>query len=179
MSGMTRTGHGIGQITPDRATPGRAKLLAMPASGAQRFRTVLEASGKTATGIEVPPAVVEALGSGKKPKVTVTLNGAHAYRSTVAVMGGRFLLPVSAEHRTAAGLTAGDDVDVELVLDDAPREVEVPADLADALAAAPAAQAAFEALSYSGRRRLVLAVEAAKAADTRQRRIAKTVADLA
>lgn len=144
-----------------------------------RFRTTLLQGGKTATGIEVPPEVVEALGAGKRPAVTVTINGGHAYRSTVAVMGGKYLLPVSAENRAAAGLTAGDEVDVELVLDEAPREVEVPDDLTAALAAEPAARAFFDGLSYSNRRRLVLAIEGAKAEETRRRRIAKTVENLA
>jgi len=143
------------------------------------FRTTLLTNGKTATGIEVPPEVVEALGAGKRPAVTVTINGGHSYRSTVAVMGGKYLLPVSAENRTAAGLTAGDEIDVELVLDEAPREVEVPDDLTAALDAEPAARAFFDGLSYSNRRRLVLAIEGAKAEETRRRRIAKTVENLA
>lgn len=144
-----------------------------------RFRTTLESNGKTATGLEVPPEVVDALASGKKPAVTVTLNGGYSYRSTVAVMGGRYLLPVSGDHRTAAGLAAGDVLDVELVLDTAPREVAVPDDLAQAIATDAAAQGYFDGLSYSNRRRLVLAVEGAKADDTRRRRIAKTVEQLA
>ena len=137
------------------------------------FRTTLELGGKTATGIAVPDEVVEALGSGRRPAVTVTLNGAYTYRSTVAVMGGRYLLPVAAEHREAAGLAAGDELDVELALDTAPREVTVPPDLAEALAADPAARAAFERLSYSHKRQHVLAIEGAKAAETRARRVAK------
>ena len=142
-----------------------------------RISATLEQHGKTATGVEVPAAVVEELGAGRKPPVVVTING-YQYRSSIAVMGGRFLLPVSAEVRAGAGVAAGDVLEIELALDDAPREVEVPADLAEALAADAEARAAFDALSYSNRRRLVLAVEAAKAPETRQRRIAKTVADL-
>ncbi|MEP6979336.1 MAG: YdeI/OmpD-associated family protein [Nakamurella sp.] len=114
--------------------------------------------------------MVQSLGATKKPPVVVTLNG-FVYRSTVAVMGGRYLIPVSAEIREGAGVTAGDEVDVELALDTEPRRVEVPADLADALAAAPALQDAFEKLSYSHQRRHVLAVEGAKAPETRQRRV--------
>src|SRR4051794_37198482 len=96
------------------------------------FRTTLELHGKTATGIQVPDAVVAALGSGRKPAVTVTVNG-YSYRTTVAVMGGKNMTPVSAEHRQAAGLTAGDEVEVALVLDTEPRTVDVPAELAAAL----------------------------------------------
>ena len=142
-----------------------------------RFRTTVELGGKTATGFEVPPEVVEALGSGKRPAVTVTVNG-HTYRSTVAPMGGRYLLPLSAENRTAAGVAAGDEVDVDVELDTAPRVVEVPGDLRAALDADPAAKAAFERLSYSHQRQHVLAVEGAKAAETRARRIAKSLAML-
>ncbi|HEV7727162.1 MAG TPA: YdeI/OmpD-associated family protein [Modestobacter sp.] len=142
-----------------------------------RFSTTVELGGKTATGMAVPAEVVEALGAGRKPAVRVTVGG-HTYRSTVATMGGRFLLPLSAENRTAAGVAAGDAVEVDVELDDAPREVEVPTDLAAALDAAPEARRRFDALSYSGRRRHVLAVEGAKAEATRARRVAGVVAGL-
>jgi len=141
------------------------------------FTAVLELARTTATGIEVPPEVVTALGGSRRPAVTVTLRG-HRYRSTVATMGGRFLVPVSAEVRAAAGVAAGDVLEVTLELDDAPRAVEVPADLAGVLAGDPAAQAAFAALSYSLQRRHVLAVEGARTAATRERRVAKVLAEL-
>ncbi|WP_214405859.1 YdeI/OmpD-associated family protein [Pseudonocardia lacus] len=140
-----------------------------------RFRTTVELGGKTATGIEVPDDVVAELGSKRAP-VRVTING-YTYRSTVAVMGGRYLLPVSAEVRTGAGVAAGDEIEVALEPDTQPRVVEVPADLAAALAEVPAAREAFAALSYSNQRRHVLSVEGAKAAETRARRIAKVVAE--
>jgi bifunctional DNA-binding transcriptional regulator/antitoxin component of YhaV-PrlF toxin-antitoxin module len=143
-----------------------------------RFSTTVELGGKTATGMEVPPEVVEALGAGRRPAVRVTVGG-HTYRSTIATMGGRFLLPLSAENRSAAGVAAGDPVEVDVELDDAPRVVEVPADLAEALDAEPAARRRFDALPYSHQRRYVLAVEGAKAEATRQRRVATTVATLA
>jgi hypothetical protein len=139
-----------------------------------RFRAVIELAGKTATGFEVPADVVAALGSSKRPAVRVTI-GSYTYRSTIAPMGGRFLLPLSAEHRTAAGLVAGDEVDVVVELDEEPRELVVPDDLAAALKRNPAARKAFDALSYSNRRRHVLSVEGAKTAETRQRRIEKVV----
>jgi Domain of unknown function (DUF1905)/Bacteriocin-protection, YdeI or OmpD-Associated len=139
-----------------------------------KFSATVELGGKTATGIEVPDDVVAGLGSHKRPAVRVTI-GEYTYRSTVARMGGRFLLPVSAEVRKAAGVAAGDEVDVELVLDDAPREVPVPDDLAAALDAVPGARARFDALSYTARKEHVRAVEEAKAAATRERRIAKAV----
>jgi hypothetical protein len=142
-----------------------------------RFTATLEQHGRTATGMEVPDEVVAALGSGKRPAVTVTVNG-HTWRSTVAVMGGRNLLGVSAENRAAAGVSAGDLLEVDVELDTEKREVEVPADLAAALATNAAARAAFEALSYSNRSRYVLAVNGAKAEETRARRIAKTIEEL-
>jgi bifunctional DNA-binding transcriptional regulator/antitoxin component of YhaV-PrlF toxin-antitoxin module len=139
-----------------------------------KFSATVELGGKTATGIEVPDDVVAGLGSHNRPAVRVTI-GEYTYRSTVARMGGRFLLPVSAEVRKAAGVAAGDEVDVELVLDDAPREVLVPDDLAAALDAVPGARARFDALSYTARKEHVRAVEEEKAAATRERRIAKAV----
>ena len=142
-----------------------------------RFRTTIDLNGTTATGMRIPPEIVEALGSGKRPPVRVTING-YTYRSTVAVMGGESLIGVSAANRAGAGVAAGDEVDVDLELDTAPREVEVPADLAKALKATPAAKKAFDALSYSNKRRYVLAIDAAKTAETRVRRIAKTVTEL-
>src|SRR5688500_4277115 len=142
-----------------------------------RFRTTIELGGKTATGFQVPAEVVAALGAGKKPPVTVTIGG-HSYRSTVAVYGGLYYLPLSAENRAGAGVAAGDEVDVDVELDTAPRQVVVPADLASARDAAPAARRAFDALSYSLRRRHVLAVEQAKTEQTRARRIAKVVVEL-
>ncbi len=104
----------------------------------------------------------------------VTIGG-HSYRSTVAVMGGRFMLPLSAENRSAAGVAAGDDVDVELELDTEPREVVVPPDLAAALEADGTAGQAFQRLSYSHRLRHVLAIEEAKTPETRQRRVTKAL----
>ena len=139
-----------------------------------RFRTTIQQSGKTATGIQVPEQVVEALGAGKRPAVKVTING-YTYRSTVAVLGGRYMVGVSAEHRAGAGVAGGDEVDVGIELDSAQREVRVPADLAAALDAEPAARRTFEDLSYSNKSWHVLQVEGAKTEETRQRRIARSV----
>ena len=142
-----------------------------------RFRATLELGGKTATGIEVPAEVVAALGSSKRPAVRVGING-HNYASTIAVMGGRYLLPVSAENRSAAGIAAGDEIDIEVVLDDQPRVVVVPADLAAAIDGSPEAGRRFAALSFSHQRAHVMAVEAAKAPATRERRVAKVIESL-
>jgi hypothetical protein len=137
---------------------------------AMKFHTTILKSGGNTTGIVVPDEVVEALGAGKRPKVRATIKG-YAWRTSIASMGGRFMVGVSAEVRAGAGVAGGDEVDIELELDDAPREVDVPADFAAALAAHPAEQASFEKLSYSHQRRHVMAIEAAKAPETRARRI--------
>jgi hypothetical protein len=142
-----------------------------------RFRTTILGTGKNAAGIEIPEDVVVALGKGKRPPVRVTING-YTYRNTVAVMGGVYMVSVSAEHRAAAGLAAGDEVDVDIELDTAPREVVVPDDFAAALDADPEARRTFDGLSYSNRSWHVLSVEGAKTAETRQRRIEKSIATL-
>jgi hypothetical protein len=139
-----------------------------------RFRTTVLLGGKTATGMVVPDDVIAALDSGRQPSVRITIGG-HAYRTTVASRGGQFLLPLSAENREAAGVAAGDEVDVDIELDTAPREVTVPDDLAEALGADRAAQQFFDGLSYTHRKEWVRWVEDAKKAETRQARIAKTV----
>ncbi|MET7869099.1 YdeI/OmpD-associated family protein [Streptomyces cyaneofuscatus] len=141
-----------------------------------KFRTTMFLSGNN-TGIEVPEDVVEALGAGKRPPVNVTVNG-YAYRSTIAPMGGRFLIPFSSDKREETGIAGGDAIEVELTLDTAPRTVEPPADLAAALAAAPGAAEAFAALSPSRQKAHVTSVEGAKTDATRERRIAKAVAEL-
>ncbi|GAA4686800.1 YdeI/OmpD-associated family protein [Frondihabitans cladoniiphilus] len=147
------------------------------------FHTTILLARQTATGLEVPPAVIDELGAGKKPAVVVTVSGAaspdgYEYRSTVGIMSGKFLIPLSSDHRKASGFAAGDEVEVALALDDAPREVAVPADLASALDAS-GVRAAFDALSHSRKRALVEPIEQAKAADTRARRVAKAVESLA
>ena len=131
-----------------------------------RFHTTIRLHGKTATGIEIPPAVIEALGAGKKPPVRVTING-KTYRSTVASRGGGFLVGVSAENRELTGVVGGDEVDVDIELDTEPREVAVPEDLATALAGDPAARTFFEGLTFSQKRWYVGPIVEAKADATR------------
>lgn len=143
-----------------------------------KIRTTIVKGTKNTTGIEVPPEVVEALGAGKRPPVTVTLNG-YTYRSSIASMGGKFMISLSADNREKAGVAGGDELDVDIELDTAPREVEVPQDFAAALDAEPAARATFDKLSYSNKSWHVLQVQGAKTDETRQRRIAKSVATLA
>ncbi len=143
-----------------------------------KFKTVLkQAEDMNATGFVVPSDAVAALGTSKKPPVKVTING-YTYRNTVAVMGGVFMLGVSAEHRKAAGLKANDRIEVTLELDTEPRTVELPADLAAALAKKKGARAAFDASAPSARKEFVRQVESAKAQETRERRITVIVAKL-
>jgi Bacteriocin-protection, YdeI or OmpD-Associated/Domain of unknown function (DUF1905) len=142
-----------------------------------RFRATIELNGRTATGIHVPDEVVEALGAGKRPAVQVTI-GAHTYASTIASRGGRFLLPVSGENRELAGVAAGDVVDVDLVVDALPRELEIPGDFAQALAADAQAKTFFDGLSFSQRRWFVDGIEQAVKPETRQRRIDAAVSRL-
>jgi hypothetical protein len=142
-----------------------------------RFKTTLDSAGKNAAGFRVPPEVVEALGKGKRPPVVVSING-YSYRNTVAVYGDEFLIGVAQEHRAPAGVKPGDEIEVDLVLDTAPREVEVPADFAAALDATPEAKSFFEGLSYSNKRRYTLSIEDAKSEETRRRRIEKSVSQL-
>jgi bifunctional DNA-binding transcriptional regulator/antitoxin component of YhaV-PrlF toxin-antitoxin module len=143
-----------------------------------KFKTaIMQAEGMDATGIVVPDAVVEKLASGKRPKVAVTLNG-YTYRSTVAVMGGQFMLPLAKAHREAAGVKPGQKVEITLELDTAPREVEIPKDFAAALKKA-GLRAAFDKLAFTHRKEHVRAIEEAKAPETRLRRIEKAVAMVA
>lgn len=142
-----------------------------------KFRALIEGAGKTAAGIEVPPDVVAALGPTKRPAVRVMING-YTYRSTVAVLGGRFMVGVSNEVRSNAGVAAGDEVEVEMELDTAPREVAVPPELASELARDAAARSAFEALSYSRKRLLVDPIANAKTDETRDRNVGKAMSSL-
>lgn len=139
--------------------------------------TVLKDQTVNATGLVVPAEVVAALGAGRNPKVTVSLNG-YTYRGTVQVSNGQFMLALSAENREAAGVKAGDQVRVTVELDTEPRTVAVPEDLRVALSEKAGAIEAFDALSYSRRKEFVRQVEEAKAQETRSRRIFGIVAQL-
>jgi len=139
-----------------------------------KFRTTILQGGKTATGIEVPESVMEALNAGRKPAVRVTI-GSYTYRSSVATVDGKSMVGVSAEHRAGAGVAGGDEVDVDIELDTEPRTVTVPDELAAALDADPEARATFDGLSYSNRSWHVLQVTGAKTEETRQRRIERSI----
>jgi hypothetical protein len=142
-----------------------------------RFHTTILPAGKTATGIEVPPEVVDGLGAGKKPPVRVTING-KTYRSTIASRQGRYLVGVSAKNRELTGVAAGDEVAVEIELDTEPREVTLPSDFVAALATYPEARRFFDRLTHSQRRAFVEPIEDAKKPETRERRIKRAVTAL-
>jgi hypothetical protein len=141
-----------------------------------KFRTYVEPP-EPMRGLEVPPEVVESLGQGKRPRVTITING-HSWRSRVAIMRGRFLLGLSNANRQAAGVETGDEVEVELEFDPEPRMVVEPADFTRALSADPIARAAYDRLPEGRKRELVRAIESAKKPETRTRRIEKALAAL-
>jgi bacteriocin resistance YdeI/OmpD-like protein/uncharacterized protein DUF1905 len=142
-----------------------------------RFHATVLLAGKTATGIRVPAEVVAGLGRGKKPPVRVTING-HTYRSTVATMGGEFMVGVSAENRLGAGVAAGDKVEVDIELDTEPREVTVPRDLKEALDGDANARRFFDGLSYSQKLWYATWIEGARKPETRQRRLVEAVSML-
>ena len=139
-----------------------------------KFRTTLLGNGKSAVGMEVPPEVVAGLGSSKKPAVKVTIKG-YTYRSTVATMGGKFMVGVSAENREKAGVAAGDTVDVTMELDTEKREIVVPSDLATAMKKDATAKKFFDGLSYSNQRWYTYPIDTAKTPETRQRRVEKAI----
>jgi Bacteriocin-protection, YdeI or OmpD-Associated/Domain of unknown function (DUF1905) len=141
-----------------------------------KFKTYVEPP-EPMRGLEVPPEVVEALGQGKRPPVTITING-HSWRSRIAIMRGRFLLGLSNANRHAAGVEIGDEVEVELELDSEPRIVVEPADFAQALRRDPLAHAAYERLPDGRKREHVRAIESAKKPETRARRIENALAAL-
>lgn len=143
-----------------------------------RFRAELQRTGGTTTGFEVPAEIVDGLGGGGRPKVVATVNG-YEFRSSIARMGGSHWLGFSAERRTAAGVEGGQVLDVDVVLDTEERVIEVPADLAEALAATPGARTFWDGLSFSKKQWHVLQVEGAKTAETRARRVARSVELLA
>jgi len=138
-----------------------------------RFTAELKRTGANTTGIVVPPEVLDALGGGKRPRVRVTLNG-FSFSVTLGSMGGRVMIPVSAERRAAARVEGGRSYDVAIEIDATPEPIEIPEDLAAALAAAGLTET-FAKLAPSHRKEHVRAITEAKAAETRQRRIAKAV----
>jgi hypothetical protein len=140
-----------------------------------KFRGELQLKGKTATGIEVPDEIVTGLGAGRRPAVRVTLGGAYTFRTTIAPMGGSYWIGVSAEHRAHSGVAAGDVLDVTVEVDDAPRTVTLPDDLAAALAADPAARAFYDTLSYTNQNTYATWVTDAKKPETRADRVTKSV----
>src|SRR5262245_48254020 len=146
----------------------------MATSTKHSFKTILLTAGKTATGIKIPPEIIEKLGAGKKPPIKVTING-FTYRSTVAVMGGDFMVGVNAENREGAKVKGGDKMEVTIELDTQPRELELPAAFKKALDKNVTAKKAFENLSHSKQKVHVLPISNAKTEETRNRNIEKAL----
>ena len=141
-----------------------------------KFRARVIPSGN-ATAVEIPAAVMKALGPQARPPVTITING-HSWRSRVAAMRGQQLIGISAANREAAGVAEGETIEVDVVLDAAPRPVELPDDLAKALKRTTGSKDAFERLPFGLRQKHVREIESAKSAEVRERRIAKLVITL-
>lgn len=142
------------------------------------FTTTLWSAGGNNVGIVVPEEVVLSFGRGKRVPVVVTIDGGYSYRTTIASMGGRYLVSFNADTRAATGRGAGDEIEVRLELDDAPREVEIPSVLQSALDADPTAAAAWAALPPSRKKAHATAIEGAKTDETRDRRVAAVLAQL-
>lgn len=151
--------------------------MATKSNAKATFKTTLLQGGKTATGIKIPEEIIEKLGAGKKPAVKVTING-FTYRSTVAVMGGAFMVGVSAENRAGAKVNGGDKIEVTIELDTEERVVEVPPDFQKELNKNIVAKKNFDALSYSKKKQIVWSINDAKTAETRQKRIEKGLSSL-
>jgi Bacteriocin-protection, YdeI or OmpD-Associated/Domain of unknown function (DUF1905) len=143
----------------------------MPETKKLSFSTTILQIGNN-TGINVPEDIVEKLGAGKKPPVNITVND-FTYRNTIAVMGGKFMIGISADIRSKTGIKGGDKVTVQLELDTQPREVVLPSDLKEALAKNTKAKKFFDGLSYSNKRRYVLPIDDAKTPATRQKELKK------
>jgi hypothetical protein len=142
---------------------------------ARRFKARLETQDE-GFFIRVPFDVKAAFGRARPP--IVVRIGEYSYRSTVSVYGGKYFVPLRRSHREAAGVAAGDLLDVTLTLDEAPRVVEPPPELAAAVARSKKVRAAWEALSYSHQREHADYIVQAKRPDTRARRVQKTLAML-
>lgn len=142
-----------------------------------KFQTTILTAGTTATGICIPDDIIEKFGAGKKPPVKISLNG-YTYISTVGVMGGKSMVPVSAYVREAAGVKGGDTLTVEIELDTEIRAVTLPPDFKKALDKNVKAKKFFETLSYSKQKNHVTIIDQAKTDETRQRRIEKAISDL-
>jgi hypothetical protein len=141
----------------------------------QHFSTTVGSDDPSSLFIVIPPEVVAALSEKKRPPVRVTLNGDYTYRLTVSVYDGRYYLPIRREIREACGLAPGMPVDVTLALDEEPRTVEVPDDLAAAFAGDPEARAVFDRLSFTHQREYVEWITSAKREETQTRRVAQTL----
>lgn len=140
------------------------------------FKTKIVQTGNK-TGIEVSEKILDKLGGGKKPLVVVTLNG-YSYRSAVGKMGGKFMISLSAEHRKNANVKGGETLEISIVLDTAPRIVELPAALQKAFDKNKIAKANFEKLAPSKKKAIVVSINDARTEETKIKRIDKAIEQL-
>jgi hypothetical protein len=139
----------------------------------KKFKAILGKEGDSGLFLEVPFDVKEEFGRARPP-VKVTVNG-YAFRTTVSVYGGKYYLGVRKSHRDAAGVEVGDRVEITMALDDEPREVEIPPELAKALAKNKRAKARWEKLSYTHQKEHADAINDAKKPETKARRVEKAI----
>ncbi|MBY6685146.1 DUF1905 domain-containing protein [Rhodococcus sp. BP-149] len=142
-----------------------------------KLRTELVSTGGNTAGFRIPDEAVEALGGGKRPKVAVTVSG-FTYRSSIARMGDEYWLGMSQDRRRDADIEPGREYDLDIVLDHAVRTVDVPQDLADALAADTSAAATWKSWSYTKQNQVAVGLTGAKKPETRAARLAKALAEL-
>ena len=141
-----------------------------------KFKTIIFQKGNN-LGIEVPVDIIEQLGAGKKPPVALSIKN-YAYKSTVGVMGGKFLIPLSSEHRKHVQVNGGETVEVTIILDAEPRTVELPKILEDKLKGNKSAQEYFKKLAPSNQKKIVALIETAKTEQTLKKRLEKIISDL-
>jgi len=142
-----------------------------------KLRLELRGHGGNTAGFEIPDEVIDELGGGRRPKVVVTV-GTHTWRSSIANMGGTFMLGVSMANREAAGVSAGETLDVDIELDTAPRTVDVPSELAGELERDASARAVWDSWSFTRQQEAARSLTEAKKPETRARRLEKVLAEL-
>lgn len=149
---------------------------ATPSPGAVRITAVLQARGPAAAVVLTDDQVAEIGRGAKTPPVQVTVNDGYTFGGRIGRMKGESLLGFNKAVRDAAGVQAGDEITIDVVLEVAPRTIDVPPDLHAALATDPAALTSFEALAPSHRKEFVRWIEEAKRPETRDKRVAETLA---
>jgi hypothetical protein len=149
-----------------------------PTPRSHRFKAVLQEARGGGAGVLIPLDVAEAMGGRKQFRVVGTLNGVPLRSSTFPYEGEGLWLGVHKATREAAGAAFGDEVELAISRDDAPRVLELPPELEAALAAEPSLRDRFESLSFTRRRELAESIAKAKKPDTRAARVARALTAL-